>query len=133
MNPVFLDTVGLLAVWDSSDQWHEAAARAFDELKVDRRDVVSTTYVLAECGNAAARRPYRLAVDNLREQLEAGEMLIAPTVDDWESAWARYRRGEADQAGLVDHLSFSVARRLGITQVFTNDNHFRAAGFQVLF
>ena len=25
MNLVFLDTVGLLAVWDESDQWHNAA------------------------------------------------------------------------------------------------------------
>jgi hypothetical protein len=28
MNTVFLDTVGLLAQWDSTDQWHAAADRA---------------------------------------------------------------------------------------------------------
>ena len=33
MNPVFLDTVGMIAVWDDNDQWHAGAK--------------------AECGNAA--------------------------------------------------------------------------------
>ncbi len=27
MNTVFLDTVGLLAQWGSTDQWHDAADR----------------------------------------------------------------------------------------------------------
>ena len=29
MNAVFLDTVGLLALWDEGDQWHTAAETAF--------------------------------------------------------------------------------------------------------
>jgi predicted nucleic acid-binding protein len=33
----------------------------------------------------------------------------------------------------VDHISFVVMRRLGVTKAFTNDRHFRAAGFEVLF
>ena len=28
-NPVFLDTVGLLALWDTADQWHALADAAF--------------------------------------------------------------------------------------------------------
>ena len=37
------------------------------------------------------------------------------------------------RGGIVDHVSFVVMRRLGLTQAFTNDAHFRAAGFEVLF
>ena len=40
-------------------------------------------------------------------------------------------RGEAGQAGIVDHVSFQVMRRLGITEAFTNDKHYQAAGFTV--
>jgi len=33
----------------------------------------------------------------------------------------------------VHHVSFAVMRRLGIIDAFTNDRHFRAAGFNTLF
>ena len=39
----------------------------------------------------------------------------------------------ASQAGIVDQVSFIVMRRLGIIEAFTNDKHFEAAGFRVLF
>jgi len=48
-------------------------------------------------------------------------------------AWAAYERGDAAQAGIVDHISFVVMRRLGIMEAFTNDRHFQAAGFTTLF
>ncbi|MFN0069477.1 MAG: hypothetical protein ACKVYV_17805 [Limisphaerales bacterium] len=49
------------------------------------------------------------------------------------TAWKGYVRGEADQAGIVDQGSFAAMGRLGITTAFTNDRHFRAARFRVLF
>lgn len=102
---VFLDTVGLLALWDESDQWHAAAEQAFDQLKSAHADVLTTTFVLLECGNAAARRPYRLTVAQLAEHLSAAHRLIIPTDADWEQAWAAYKHGDADQAGICrSHL-----------------------------
>lgn len=132
MKSVFLDTVGLLASWDSTDQWHERAMLALDELGPDAR-TVTTSFVMLECGNAAARRRYRPLVDQMRAKLEAGQKLILPSADDWEQAWAAYRRGIAGDAGIVDHISFVVMHRLGITDAFTNDRHFRPAGFNTLF
>jgi hypothetical protein len=133
MSAVFLDTVGLLALWDRSDQWHDAAEKAFCHVSEARSDLLTTTFVLLECGNAAARRPYRAAVDRLRERMEAAGVLILPSEEDWRRAWAAYRKGEVGQAGIVDHVSFVVMRRLGITRAFTNDQHFAAVGFEVLF
>ncbi len=130
---VFLDTVGLLAVWDESDQWHAAAQACFVELLARRVDLVTSSFVLLECGNAAARRPYRSAVSRLRKQLEPGHRLIMPSVEDWQTSWLAYERAEADSAGVVDHVSFTIMRRLGMTKAFTNDGHFRAAGFETLF
>jgi uncharacterized protein len=129
---VFLDTVGLLALWDSSDQWHEAAQRALAGLGPEIR-TVTTTFVLLECGNAAARRPYRHLVGQMRQTLEAGGKLIVPTETDWRAAWEAYARAGPGAAGIVDHTSFTVMRRLRITEVFGNDHHFRAAGFATLF
>jgi uncharacterized protein len=69
----------------------------------------------------------------LRQALEFRNELIAPIEDDWQQAWAAYERGEAAQAGIVDHVSFVVMRRLRVTEAFTNDRHFVAAGFTTLF
>lgn len=133
MTAVFLDTVGLLAVWDASDQWHAAADAAYQKLVKQARPLLTTPLVLLECGNAAARRPYRPRVNVLRQALFQTGLLIEPTAQEIEQAWAAYDRREAAGAGIVDQVSFEVMRRLGLTQAFTNDQHFRAAGFTLLF
>lgn len=133
MNPVFLDTVGLLALWDSSDQWHALAELAFAELARTQTRLVTTTFILLECGNAAARRPYREEVNAMRLALASRGELVIPTAEDWEEAWSAYDRREAGGAGIVDQVSFIVMRRLGLTKAFTNDSHFRTAGLETLF
>jgi hypothetical protein len=133
MTDVFLDTVGLIAVWDESDQWHTAADAAYQTLRSAGRRLVTTDLVVLECGNAAARRPYRSRVNVLRQLLMEEQLLAAITSDEVEEAWAAYDRGEAGQAGIVDHISFVVMRRLMIREAFTNDHHFQAAGFTTLF
>jgi hypothetical protein len=133
VSDVVLDTVGLIAVWDTSDQWHPAAVVAYDDLLSQRRRLVTTDWVLLECGNAAARRPYRQRVNVLRHLLADEGLLIEPTAEEIEQAWTAYDQGAAAQAGIVDHLSFLVMRRLGISEAFTNDRHFQAAGLSTLF
>ena len=133
MSAVFLDTVGLLAVWDTSDQWHAGAAVAYQQLLSQGRPLMTTSAVLLECGNAAARRPYRQRVNVLRQLFVQEQLLADPTPQEIEKAWDAYDRGEAGEAGIVDHISFIVMRRLGITEAFTNDRHFQAAGFRLLF
>jgi predicted nucleic acid-binding protein len=134
MTDVFLDTVGLLAVWNASDQWHAVATKVYQDLVSQRRPMLTTTFVLLECGNAAARSPLlRQRVVGARRWLEANRKLIVATDADWAGAWQAYERGQAGQAGIVDHVSFSVMRRLGLIEAFTNDGHFRTAGFQTLF
>jgi len=54
MSKVFLDTVGLLALWDTADQWHEAAEEAFSKMAAANLELWTTTFVLLECGNATA-------------------------------------------------------------------------------
>jgi hypothetical protein len=132
MNDVFLDTVGLIATWDSRDQWHTVAEAAYQLLQQESRRLVTTPLILWECGNAAARCPYRQRVNVLRQFLIQDEALIEATLQEIETAWAAYDRGEAALAGIIDHVSFVVMRRLGVTEAFTNDRHFQAAGFTTL-
>jgi uncharacterized protein len=133
VNEVFVDTVGLIATWDIRDQWHVAADAAFRRLLRHGRRLVTTPLILWECGNAAARRPYRQRVNVVRQYLIQERLLMEPTAEEVESAWGAFDRGDVGEAGIVDHVSFLVMRRLGITEAFTNDRHFQAAGFTTLF
>jgi uncharacterized protein len=133
MRVVFADTVALLAIWDERDQWHQRASVAYAELLGANVRILTTTYVLLECGNAAARRPYRDALIQLRQRLQLNGLLIRPSEGDCDAAWTAFESRIAPSAGIVDYISFEVMRRLGIQEAFTNDRHFTAAGFQVLF
>jgi len=133
MNTVFLDTVGLLALWEKRDQWHAVAWSAMESMQTRGVRLVTTPAILLECGNAAARTTYRGIVEQFREELKATDQLIIPSAAEEDQAWREYRSGSAGEAGIVDHLSMVVMRRLDITDVFTNDRHFKAAGFNTLF
>jgi predicted nucleic acid-binding protein len=133
MSDVFLDTVGMIAVCDETSQWHSGAAAAYELLFSQGRRLVTTPFFLFECTKASARRPYRSDVFLLRRTLIQEGLLIEPTAPEIETGWAAYERGDAGQAGIVDHLWFEVMRRLGITEDFTNDKRFQIAGFTVLF
>jgi predicted nucleic acid-binding protein len=133
MKHIFLDTVGLISLWDSRDQWHDAAESAFAGILRAKLPLITTSFVLLECGNAAARRPYKQAVDRLRQQMEKHGELIFPSAADWERAWEEYSITSPGQPGIVDLISFNVMRRLGINTVFSNDAHFQSAGFELLF
>ena len=134
MSAVFLDTVGLIALWDESDQWHALALEAYQKINAKTRQPVCTsTSILLECGNAAARRSYRKNVAQFRNEIERHNGLIVPTKSDWNQAWIEYENAQVGEAGLVDCVSFVVMRRLGLKDVFSNDKHFASAGFNTLF
>jgi uncharacterized protein len=133
MRSVFLDSVGLLALWNTADQWHDPSVEAMRRIQSSNCRLLTTTYVLLECGNAVSRTTVRSDVVSLLERLDRRGNLIRPTDADDRQAWSAYERGEGAMAGIVDHVSFAVMRRLGVREAFTNDRHFEAAGFLVPF
>jgi predicted nucleic acid-binding protein len=133
MRRIFLDTAGLVALWDESDQWHELATLAYEEILKFPFIAITSPQVLLECANAASRRPYREYVCVLRRALAKDDQIITPGTLETEAAWNLYRTGNSGSASVVDLLSFSIMRRLGITEAFTNDKHFKVEGFTTLF
>jgi predicted nucleic acid-binding protein len=132
VNAVFLDTVKILALLESSDQRRRVAVDVWAMLEKDCRSLRTTTLVLMECANAAARKPYRSRIVEMRNEFRADGTLVEPTDSEIEMAWDAYGRGRAGMAGIVDHISFAVMRRLGLSQALTSDAHFRAAGFETV-
>jgi len=133
VSDVFLDTAGLLALLDVADQWHAVAEAAYQNLKSAGRDFVTTEFIFLEAGNAAARTQYRKPIRDIRHELASRGKIIEVAAANLELAWQNYERGSANRAGIVDQTSFVAMRRLGLTEAFTNDQHFTAAGFTTLF
>jgi uncharacterized protein len=118
-------------VWATTDQWHAGAERAFERL-AQVGPALTTTFALLECGSAAARRPYRDAVDTPRGELDRAGLPARPADDDGAVAREAYRRGGPGSAGIVDHVSLRVMQRPGVTDALTDDAHFPAAGLRTL-
>ncbi len=87
MRQVFLDTVGLLAVREKSDQWHLDALSALQGFANVGTRTWTSDSVLLECGNAVSRKPYRDDFVVMRKDLmEVGSLVVA-TTDEVEQAW----------------------------------------------
>ena len=85
-----------------------------------------------ECANTAARRTFRGDIVDLWRLMDSDGRLVRPTDEEIASAWDEFERGGAASPAVVDLISFQVMRRLGLARAFTNDRHFRAAGFETL-
>jgi len=133
MRSVFLDTVGLLAVWDVRDQWHAEATRVFESLAGEKVRLFTSEFVLLECANATSRSPLRDLVTDTRDKLISRRCVLTATDEQYLEAWVEFRNGRAGQAGVIDLISFSLMRSYGIVEAFTNDQHFKTAGFVTLF
>ncbi|MDY7095074.1 MAG: PIN domain-containing protein [Acidobacteriota bacterium] len=128
----FIDTSGLLAMLNASDQFHPRAAAAWRRLIEAEEDLVTTSYVLVET----------FALVQSRLGLEAVQLLDRDIVPLLEVAWvdeAIHRTGVSTlltaarrRLSLVDCVSFETMRRRGLDRAFTFDHHFEEQGFAVV-
>jgi predicted nucleic acid-binding protein len=131
---VFLDTNGLLGLFNRADELHRVAAAVWAQLLRERRPVVITDWIFAETGNGMARTNGRQEiVDFLRGLAESAYCeVVFVTNGLLEESLELYRERSDKQWGLVDCASMNVMQRRGISDVYSNDHHFEQAGFTCL-
>ena len=95
MTPIFLDTVGILALLEPSDQWHKSAVKALSTTQMMSRTFTTTSLIFLECGNAVARKPDRARVAEMMREFRTDGTLIIPTSTDVEAAWSDFGNGDA--------------------------------------
>ena len=80
---VFADSQGWIALLNRSDQYHAAACKAMTALAGERRDMVTTDWILAETGNGLARTNARAAfVETVRRLQKSRNVTIVKINDD---------------------------------------------------
>ena len=124
---MFLDTSGLLSLYDSGDAFHEDAVREFH-----RADGLLThNYVLAELVALVNARhlPRQNALDYIKDLLDHPLLEILWVDEAFHRAGLNllYRRVDKSYS-LCDAISFLQMQARGITEALTTDSHFEQEG-----
>jgi predicted nucleic acid-binding protein len=133
-NVVFLDTQGWFALLNAADNLHVAAKAEWNRLSDAGYSVLLTDWIIAETGNGLARTAARPGfVESARRFLgDPLARVVTVTPELLARALILYQQRSDKTWGLVDCASFIVMRDEGVTEAFTNDEHFTQAGFTCL-
>lgn len=134
MRAVFADTCYWIALLNPRDQTHDIAIRVSKGLTGYR--IVTTEEVLTEVLNYfGSRGPYfRSAAAKLVERMQAdlSIQILAQTREGFLAGFRLYQ-GRTDKGySLTDCISMEALRREGLSEVLTNDEHFKQEGFTCL-
>jgi uncharacterized protein len=134
VKPVFLDTVGLIAVVDADDQWHSLAEKIWRELMASGVPIITTSLVLIEMADGLSRVRHRQAAIELQERITCSLRIevVQSTSDHEARAWKLFGQRSDKEWGMTDCVSFIVAHDRQIEDVFSADHHFEQAGFRLL-
>jgi len=131
---VFLDTNGWLGLLNTADSLHVSARQLWQDLIQQGIPIVLTDWIVAETGNGlartAGRKGFEQAVRLLRESSTAEILRVSDSM--CRRALELYGERPDKTWGLVDCASFIVMRDEGLNEAFTNDRHFRQAGYRTL-
>ena len=125
---MFLDTSGLMCVFDSRDFRHIDAVAFYEAAN----RLLTSNYVIAEFVALAEARnmPRRAALEFIADLLNDTEIEVI-WVDELQTQEALFLLQKFDDKtwSLCDAVSFLLMQENGITEALTTDHHFEQAGF----
>lgn len=127
----FLDTSAIYAWADVADRNHRAAIRRLKAILDAGETLLTHNYVLVE---ATALIQARLGLTAALKLAQDSAMFVVDWVDEdlHASGVRELERSKQRRTSLVDHISFLVMRRHGVSMAFAFDPDFTTAGFQIV-
>lgn len=131
MPALFADTFYFLALLNSADASHEAAAAFTGSPSAT---IVTTAWVLTELADGLATTSGRSVFPSFLADLESAPnvRVIGPGAALWRKGVELYSRRPDKGWSLTDCISFVVMGDMGIGDALTADHHFEQAGFRAL-
>jgi predicted nucleic acid-binding protein len=128
---IFLDTSGIFAWINARDQHHELM------LSLPRQAGVKlfvTDYIIDEACTLFVARNIARRRDGILQLIRHSRIVRMEWVgqDVFWQAWEWQRKFHDQPFSFTDCTSFAVMKKLGLSEVATNDAHFQTAGFQPL-
>jgi predicted nucleic acid-binding protein len=130
---IFIDTSAFLARHVTKDQHFQAANKFWDQILIASTPCCTTSFVVSETLTLLARRTsFTFAAERARSLYDARTLrILRPTERDEISAISLFQRYAGHSISFADCASFVIMRRYAIQDVFTFDQDFAIAGFQV--
>jgi len=135
---LFIDTGPFMARHNKRDKQHSSAVESFDKIRDGEtayRKLYTSDYVLDEAvtGCRQRTRNHGLSVE-LGTLILSSESLLRLRVDEDTllEAWELFKSRREIALSLTDCTSAILARKNGITDVYSYDGDFEAIGFRVL-
>ena len=131
---IFIDTGAFLARYLARDQYYGDAASIWQQLARERPKLFTTNFVLDETLTLLARRSsYPFAASKARTIVATDAFtILRPSAQDELASLELFEKYADQKISFTDCVSFALTRKAGLNQVFTFDQHFRYAGFEVV-
>ncbi len=125
---IFLDTSGVIALADNTDDFHDRAVQMFESAQKSGEDIVLHNYIVVE---SAALLQRKLGSDSSIRFLKEASQFNIHWVDSRLHAQAvtYIDQNRTSKMSFVDVMSFLVMRSNKITNFIGFDKHFTDAGF----
>lgn len=129
---IFLDTVGLIAILNKSDNYHKRACEVY--IGFTNVKLITSDLVLYELANALSKPKFKTDVVGFIRCLQNSSSIEIVYTQDFhfEEGLKRYQNFKDKDWGLIDCVSFEIMNAKNISLAFTADHHFEQAGFEIL-
>ena len=129
---IFIDTSAFIALMDSDDEFHSAAANLFKEVVESDEKFFTSNYVLLETIFLLQREIGVPAVNDFRKLMLPLVIVIWVNEKINNDCLNNLIAAEKRKISLTDYSSFYILDSFKIGSVFTFDKHFEEKGYQIL-
>ena len=130
---LFIDTGAFLSRYISKDQYHQITLEKWRQLEQIKQPLCTSNFVLDELLTLLGRRAgYRFAAEKANILYNWERLSILTVEREDELAALSYFKKYADhKISFTDCVSFVQMKKLNIQQVFSYDQHFEFARFEL--
>ncbi len=131
---VFVDTSGWVGLFVKNDKFHKKAVEIFHSIQKNDSVLYTSDYVIDETVTTIRMKSnHQQSVLVLEAILESQMTTIVPVYQDYFLKSVQfYQKYKEHSFSFTDVSSFVICQSTHIKNVFTFDDHFRLAGFQLL-
>ena len=131
---IFVDTGAFLGWYLPSDQYHRKASQFWKTLQETQEPCYTSNFVVDEVLTLLGRRADYGFAANRAQVLYSSKALVIlrPQAQDEKNALQWFQKLSDQQVSFTDCISFALMKKQKLTRVFTFDEHFQRAGFQVV-